>query len=388
MNKKNIALIVSGGEGKRFDKKKPKQFFKINEKTILEITVKKFIDSKLLDKIVVVCSKEYLTDTKKTLRNQNVLITLGGETRQDSVYNGLKFCKKFKPNKIIIHDVVRPFFSIKVLNDIFKKIERKVCVIPALKIFDSVRSIKSNNYSDINRDNLKLIQTPQGFNYNEIFNAHNRFKNLNITDDSLLAYKNGCKIKILEGEYFNFKITEKNDLERSKIIIAKNMNNTTRTGSGFDVHKFTKGNFLILFGIKIPFDKSLEGHSDADVGFHSLVDAILGAIGKGDIGEHFPPSEKKWKNKNSLFFLEYAANILDEENFKINNLDLTIICEKPKISKYKQKMKEKISKALNIKLNKINIKGTTTEKLGFLGREEGIACQANVTVSMKNDFDI
>merc|ERR1711998_642240 len=133
----------------------------------------------------------------------------------------------------------------------------------------------------------------------------------------------------LKGEYFNFKITEKSDLERSKIIIAKNMNNTTRTGSGFDVHKFTKGNFLILFGIKIPFDKSLEGHSDADVGFHSLVDAILGAIGKGDIGEHFPPSEKKWKNKNSLFFLKYAASILDEEKFKINNLDLTIICEKP-----------------------------------------------------------
>ena len=382
---KIIALIVSGGEGKRFDKKKPKQFFKINEKTILEITVKKFIDSKLLDKIIVVCSKDYLNDTKRILKKENVLLTLGGKTRQDSVYNGLKFCKKYKPNKIIIHDVVRPFFSIKLLKAIMKKIEKKVCVIPTLKIFDSVRSIKSNNYANVNRDNLKLIQTPQGFNYDEIFDAHMKFKSLNITDDSLLAYKNGSKIKIVEGEYFNYKITEKNDLQRSNFTMAKNIEYNTRTGSGFDVHKFTKGNFIILFGIKIPFNKSLEGHSDADVGFHSLVDAILGSIGKGDIGEHFPPSDKKWKNKNSLFFLEYAASILDEEKFKINNLDLTIICEKPKISKYKEKMKEKIAKILNIKKNIVNIKGTTTEKLGFLGREEGIACQVSVLVLKKNE---
>mgnify|MGYP001329412445 CR=1 FL=1 len=386
MSKKNIALIVSGGEGKRFDKNKPKQFFKINEKTILEITVKKFVDSKLFDKITIVCSKAYLNDTKKILKKENVLITLGGETRQDSVFNGLKFCKKYNPNKILIHDVVRPFFSVRLLNDVLKKIDKKICVIPALKIFDSVREVKRNNYNDLNRNNLKLIQTPQGFNYDEILNAHKKFEKLNITDDSLLAYKNGCKIKIVDGEYFNYKITEKNDLLENKLIINRNMNDTTRTGSGFDVHKFTKGDFLILCGIKIPFNKSLEGHSDADVGFHSLVDAILGSIGKGDIGEHFPPSQKKWKDKNSLFFLEYAVKLLDKEKFKINNLDLTIICEKPKMTNYKEKMKRKISEVLNIELNKINIKATTTEKLGFLGREEGIACQANVTVSMKNDF--
>ncbi len=388
MNKKNIALILSGGEGKRFDKKKPKQFFKIYNKSILEITVRKFIDSKLFKNIVIVCPKNYKKETSKILKEYKVKIVIGSDTRQKSVLNGIKECKKFNVENIIIHDVVRPFFSISLLKNILENLKRKKCVVPSLDVYDSIRIYKKKNYENINRENLKLIQTPQGFKFNTIYNAHKNTKVNNFTDDSMLAFEDGNVISLIPGEILNFKITEKKDLNKSLSLFREFMNSSNiRTGNGFDVHKFTDGSYIKLLGIKIPFSKSLEGHSDADVGFHAIVDAILGSIGKGDIGEHFPPTKDRWKNKNSLFFLEYANNLLKLENFIINNLDVTIICERPKIIPYKKKMKEKIANILDIDVSLINIKGTTTEKLGFLGREEGIACQSTVTVSKKNDFN-
>ncbi len=388
MNRKNIALILSGGEGKRFDKSKPKQFFKINDQTILEITVEKFIKSNLFDNIIVVCPLRHKSETIRLLNKFNVIVVTGGETRQKSVLNGLEKSKNYKSENIIIHDVVRPFFSKKLLNDILDNLKKNNCVIPSLNVYDSIRLYTKNTYKNIERENLKLIQTPQGFKFDVIYNAHKNASKFNFTDDSLLVFNNEKNVSLIPGEIFNFKITEKNDFNKSIKLLEDVMNNVNvRTGNGFDVHKFKKGKSLLLFGIEIPFDKSLVGHSDADVGFHSIVDAILGSIGKGDIGEHFPPHEKKWKNKNSLFFLEYANNLLQKESFIINNLDITVICERPKIINYKKKMKNKISSILKINTGLINIKGTTTEKLGFLGREEGIACQSTVTISKKNDFN-
>ncbi len=383
---KVIALIVSGGEGKRFDKKLPKQFFKINNKSILEQCVKKFVESNLFNKVVVVCNKDFMDDSKKILKKYKLYYVKGGSTRQESVYNGLKSIKKYSPNKVLIHDAVRPFFSKNLLCEIIKKIESHQSVIPALKTFDSVRLFEKAKYENLNRDNIKLIQTPQAFDFIKIYNAHKKFKNENNTDDSLLFYRNGNKIKIIKGEIMNFKITKKKEFEEFKKIYEGKKNNfNLRIGNGFDVHKFKKGKKLKLLGISFPFNKSLMGHSDADVGIHALVDAILGAISKGDIGEHFPPTEEKWKNKNSEFFLEFTKNLMKKNGFLLNNIDLTIICENPKISKYKQKMKEKISKILEINKDNVNIKGTTTEKLGFLGREEGIACQAIVSVFKINE---
>ena len=183
----------------------------------------------------------------------------------------------------------------------------------------------------------------------------------------------------------NFKITTKEDYNIGKLIVKENNNmSDIRVGTGFDVHKFKKGKKLKLFGITIPFDKSLDGHSDADVGFHSIVDAILGGLCLGDIGNHFPPTDNKWKNKQSIFFMTHVKKLLKNEKFKINNLDVTLICEKPKVSQYQKRFIKSVAEALDIDCRKINIKGTTTEKLGFLGREEGIACQVSVTLS-KND---
>ncbi len=381
MKNSNIAIILSGGEGKRFDKKLPKQFFNINGLTILELTLEKFLISNFFSKIIIVCNKKYIEKTKKILKDPKVVIIEGGETRQKSVFNGLKECSKSNPSNVIIHDVVRPLFSKKLLENIFLSLKKNDSAVPAINTKDSIRLIKKDLYQDVSRNNMNLIQTPQGFNFYKIFEAHKSFIDSDSSDDSIIFSKNGNNVTIINGEVVNFKITTKEDLELAKMITKNIKLSDIRVGSGFDVHKFKKGDELILLGLKIPFDKSLEGHSDADVGYHTIVDAILGALSMGDIGEHFPPSEKRWKGKDSSFFMTFAKDVLEKRQYKINNLDITLICEEPKIIDFKSKMIKNVSEILKINKEIVNIKGTTTEKLGFLGRKEGIACLTNVTIS-------
>ena len=384
MQKNNLAIILSGGLGNRFDSKVPKQFFKINNMTIIEESVEKFISSNRFNQIIIVSHKDYLKKTKDLLKNDKLKIISGGKSRQESVFFGLKEAKKFNPDNVIIHDSVRPLFSKDLIDVILNGLKSYNGIIPSMNANDSVRIYKKGVFDDIPRTNLKLIQTPQGFEFNSIFNAHQKLKNKTFTDDSIMLYQFDRKIKIINGEKLNFKITTKDDLELAKIIERKTNMNNIRVGNGFDVHKFKKGDKLTIFGVKIPFNKSLSGHSDADVGFHSIVDAILGALCKGDIGNHFSPDDNKWKDKDSIIFMKFAKKLLIEENFKINNLDITLICEKPKVSKYKKLFLESVCKSLEVDKSLVNIKGTTTEKLGFLGREEGIACQVSVTIS-KNE---
>ena len=385
MQKNNLAIILSGGTGTRFDLSKPKQFYKLNKKTIIETTVEKFINSNLFNYIIVVSHKKFFNLTKNLFNNTNIKVVLGGENRQKSVFCGLTAAKSFNPKYVLIHDAVRPFFSINLLKNVLKKLKGEISVIPSINVYDSVRYFKNNKYSDVFRENLKLIQTPQGFCFNSIYEAHKKNKESIHTDDSMILYELKNKIRLIKGEKINFKITTKEDYNIGKLIVKENNDmSDIRVGTGFDVHKFKKGKKLKLFGITIPFDKSLEGHSDADVGFHSIVDAILGGLCLGDIGNHFPPTDNKWKNKQSIFFMTHVKKLLKNEKFKINNLDVTLICEKPKVSQYQKRFIESVAEALDIDCRKINIKGTTTEKLGFLGREEGIACQVSVTLS-KND---
>ena len=384
MSQNNLAIILSGGLGKRFDKKLPKQFYKLNNKHILEISVEKFIKSNLFKKIIVVTSSEFMNLTKEILEKKSVKIVIGGETRQKSVLNGLIEGKKYKIDNVLIHDAARPLVTVSLIKNIVNKIQKYDCVIPMIKVNDSLRRFEKNIYEDIKRENVNIIQTPQAFKFNRILNAHLKFENKNFTDDSIILSKDGIKINPIEGEFINFKITTKDDLEVANMIEGKRSNQVIRVGSGFDVHEFEKGDAIKLFGVTIPFNKKLKGHSDADVGLHALTDAILGAIGKGDIGEHFPPSNSKWKNQNSEIFLLYSKKLMEKDGYKISNLDLTLMCEKPKVTKYKTQFKEKIALLLNIKSKDVNVKATTTEKLGFLGREEGIACHAIVTVS-KNE---
>ncbi len=387
MQKNNIAIILSGGTGSRFKSKTPKQFLKIGENSIIEMSVYKFINSKRFKKIIIVSHKSYVEKTKELFnKNKTIVVIEGGTSRQKSVFNGLKTAKIFNAKYVFIHDAVRPFFSEELIDLMLEDLSKNDGVIPAVNIYDSVREVKRNSYVNISRKNLKAIQTPQGFKFSSIFNAHKIQKSLEYTDDSMILYETIKRIKIIDGQNFNFKITTKDDLDFGKKFIkgGEKMNNI-RVGTGFDVHKFKKGKFLILFGIKIPFNKSLDGHSDADVGFHAIVDSILGALCLGDIGNHFPPTNDKWKNKRSIYFMRFAEKLLLKNHYKINNIDITLICEEPKVSKYQTHFIDSISKALKIKKNIINVKGTTTEKLGFVGREEGIACQVSVTIS-DNEF--
>ena len=385
MQKNNLAIILSGGTGTRFDISKPKQFYKLNKKTIVETTVEKFVNSNFFNHIIVVSHKDFFKFTKSLFNNKNIKVILGGENRQKSVFNGLSAAKSFNPKYVLIHDAVRPFFSMNLLKNVLKKLKGEISVIPSINVYDSVRYFKNNKYSDVFRENLKLIQTPQGFCFNSIYEAHKKNKESIHTDDSMILYELKNKIRLIKGEKMNFKITTKEDYKIGKLIVKENNDiSDIRVGTGFDVHKFKKGKKLKLFGITIPFDKSLDGHSDADVGFHSIVDAILGGLCLGDIGNHFPPTDNKWKNKKSIFFMTYVKKLLKNEKFKVNNLDVTLICEKPKVSQYQKRFIKSVAEALDIDCKKINIKGTTTEKLGFLGREEGIACQVSVTLS-KND---
>ena len=382
MQKNNLAIILSGGTGKRFDISKPKQFYKLNKKTIIETTVEKFVNSNFFNYIIVVSHKDFFKFTKNLFNNTNVKVILGGENRQKSVFNGLRAAKSLDPKYVLIHDAVRPFFSMNLLKRVLKNLEGEISVIPSIKVYDSVRYFKNKKYSNVFRESLKLIQTPQGFCFNSIYEAHKKNKESIHTDDSMILYELKNKIKLIKGEKINFKITTKEDYKIGKLIVEENNNmSDIRVGTGFDVHKFKKGKKLKLFGITIPFNKSLDGHSDADVGFHSIVDAILGGLCLGDIGNHFPPTDKKWKNKQSIFFITHVKKLLKNEKFQINNLDVTLICEEPKVSQYQKRFIKSVAGALDVDCSKINIKGTTTEKLGFLGREEGIACQVSVTLS-------
>ena len=377
---KNIALVLlCGGIGKRFSKTLPKQFHKINNLTILELNLKTFISFSIFSYITIVSSKKYILKTRQICRKffsngLTINIIEGGNTRQLSSKKGCKDLEKYSPKKILIHDVARPFVNKDLVTRLIKNTKKDSGCIPVLKINDTIKDIKNGVINSVKRDNLYVIQTPQCFNFEVIYNAHMNATINNYTDDSSLASDYGAKITTTEGLKENIKITTMEDLENSKI------NNNIVVGSGFDVHEFTKGKSLTLCGIQIPFSKKLKGHSDADVGIHTIVDAILGALSLGDIGDHFPPTDSKWKNANSLIFLEKCYSLIKKLNSQIIHIDLTFICEEPKLTKHKLKMKKKIAEILKIDTDKINIKATTTETLGFLVRKEGIAAQATVTL--------
>lgn len=386
MSKKVSVIILCAGVSKRFKNNVPKQLYKINQKSLLQINLEIFTKNNSINDIVVVSSKKYLKKTNEISNKFSSKIVIGGKTRQQSVYNGLKALKKRSPNFVLIHDCARPFVTQNLIDELIKNTTTKNASIPAIKIVDSVKKITEEKSKVIDRENLFSIQTPQCFPFEIIYNAHKNTKSISFTDDSSLVEKLNFPVKIVEGSRKNIKITSNRDIPFAKMIYnsLQTGNFVNKVGLGFDVHKFEKGDKVTLCGIDIPFDKKLIGHSDADVCFHSIVDAILGSLSLGDIGDHFPPNEKKWKNANSKIFMDFAKIKLAENNAEIQNLDLTIICEQPKIGKYKQQMREQVSSILDLSVDLVNVKATTSEKLGFTGREEGIAAQSIVLIKSES----
>lgn len=389
---KIVALITACGRGNRFNRGEgiPKQYLPLAGIPMLRHSIMAFLNHPQVSDVLCVIHPDDIELYEQSTIGLDLLNPVfGGETRQASIRIGLEELIDYKPNKVLIHDGVRPFVSKRIINGILEKLESHPAVIPAIAVEDTIKKIGDGKIEwTLERENLWRAQTPQGFLYQDILNSHIAFKNLNFTDDSALNEYAGIPVAIVPGSQNNFKITTEEDYDRAKHMIPfliDDYREETRCGIGFDVHGFRKiendeNNFIRLCGTEIEFDKKILAHSDGDVGIHALIDALLGAIGQGDIGEHFPPSEQKWKNCDSREMLKKVYELIQKSSASILNIDLTIICEKPKILKYKNKMKEEISAILGISTQRINIKATTTEKLGFIGREEGIACQAIASV--------
>ncbi len=397
--KKIDFLLLASGEGNRFSKKIRKQFVYIGNKTIIEIAIENILKWRRCKRIILVCSLknievEYQRIIKSMLQkyNNRIFVTDGGKYRKDSVFNGLNYLEKNVVDPmpfVAIHDCARPFIKIEILERIFNKFNNHIKgIVPALPIVDTIKTFKKNKIlKTLDRNKIIKIQTPQFFNRELITNLYKKiycdknFSNLNFTDDSSIFETFNYDVAFVKGDYSLEKITFLDDIKKLE------MNKEIRTGLGFDVHKFSlkKTKPLILFGIEIDYNKSLIAHSDGDVGLHALCDSILGSISQQDIGYHFPPSDKKWLNYNSEHFLNFAIKKLKEKNAIINNIDITVLCEMPKINPYRLKIIDKLSKLTNISKEKISIKSTTTESLGFIGRKEGIAVISQITISI---FDL
>ena len=362
-------IILAGGESKRFNSKLPKPYHLYKGKPLLLHSIDKAKNYGKFNKIVLVINKKHKTYIKK-LKIKGLKIVTGGKTRAESAYKGLKSIKSLNIKNVMVHDAARPNFSLKLLDRLYKELKINDCVIPAIQTTDSIKQKSSNIIINLIRKNIFLIQTPQAFNYKKLYALQNN-KGVEITDDANLFVKAGKKIKIIKGEINNSKITINSDIK---------VNNLFKYGLGFDVHRLVPNKKLYMGGIKIPSPLGTLGHSDGDPVLHAVTDAILGACNMGDIGEKFSDKNKKYKNIRSTILLKKIIDEIENKGYIINNLDINIITQKPKIQKYKKKITDCIAKICNISSTQINIKGKTTEKLGVIGKEKAIACEVIASV--------
>ena len=369
-------ILLAAGKSKRFENTIPKQYTKLGNKTILEHSLDAFGDFQQIKKTILVYNKKHKKYLKK-LNLKNVIKITGGDTRQQSTFKALSKIKNMHCKKVLIHDSARPFPSKELINKIISNIKKNDAVIPVIKINDATKRVEKNIvFKNIERDSLRLSQTPQGFTFKKIYEKHKNNSYEQCDDDAALFTNDDEKVLCINGSKKNFKITDKEDLEIFKLL-KKGKN---YSGIGFDVHKLVKGRSLYLGGIKIPFLLGLEGHSDADPVLHALTDSLLGACRLGDIGKLFSDKNKKYKNIRSTILLKKVIELIKSKNFSINNIDVNIIAQKPKIKKYSKKMIATISKLCEINSNQINIKGKTTEKLGLIGKGKAIACEIITSV--------
>ena len=368
-------ILLAGGNSNRFNSNLAKPYHKIAGKTLLEISLNKSLLFKQIKKTVVVYNKKHVKALKRA-NLKKVKFIKGGKTRQESTYNALKYLANEKGvSKVLIHDSARPNFSLKLLGSIFKNMNNYRAVVPSLRINDAVKQKLQKYIIGKSRNNLFITQTPQCFNLKEIYNLHKLHKHRYLDDDFSLL-KNFNKVKLIEGEKSNFKITDKSDFENLKSIYKSKLN----VGIGFDVHRLVPKRKFYLGGLIVKSQLGTLGHSDGDPVLHSIIDAILGACKMGDIGKKFSDKSKRFKNIRSTILLKQVIEQIKLKGYFVNNIDINIITQTPKIQKYKNKMIEKIAELCEISKNQINIKGKTTEKLGVVGKEKAIACEVITSV--------
>ena len=373
-------ILLAAGDSKRLKSNTPKPYNIINNKTVMEHSLDAFKNFDKIKKTIIVFNKKHKNHLNK-LNLKNILKIRGGKTRQESTFIALKKIKRMGCKKVLIHDAARPYPSKKIIGKIINNLKRNHAVVPIIKISDATKRIEKNIiFKNIQRKSLRFSQTPQGFTFKKIYEKHMKNTDVSFEDDSALFTNDREKVFTVVGNKKNLKITDKDDLDIFKSLKNKKI----YYGIGFDVHRLIKGKKLYLGGIKIPFALGLKGHSDGDSVLHALMDALLGACKLGNIGKLFSDKNKKYKNIRSTILLKKVVELIKSKNFTINNIDMNIITQKPKINKYSKKILYNISKLCEINLNQINIKGKTTEKLGLIGKEKAIASEVIVSVN-KND---
>jgi 2-C-methyl-D-erythritol 4-phosphate cytidylyltransferase/2-C-methyl-D-erythritol 2,4-cyclodiphosphate synthase len=377
-------LIVAAGSGSRHGGDLPKQYQLLGGKPMLRHTVEAFLRHPGIDQVRVVIGEGHETLYQQTigqlLPESHIL---GGATRQESVRRGLEALSVSPPRLVLIHDAARPLTEPGIIDRVIATLGAKPAAIVALPVVDSLRREAGGPIAggSVDRDGLWQVQTPQGFWFDAILAAHRAATDDLATDDATLAEKSGIPITLVEGAMSNLKVTRAGDLATAEAFLAARLGDI-RTGSGFDVHKFAPGDHVTICGIKVPHTHALEGHSDADVGLHALTDAILGCIGAGDIGSHFPPTDPRWRGADSAIFLQHAIDGVRERGGVVAHLDVTIICERPKVGPHRAEMVARVAEITGLRPDQISVKATTTEGLGFTGRREGIAAQGTATVRL------
>jgi 2-C-methyl-D-erythritol 4-phosphate cytidylyltransferase/2-C-methyl-D-erythritol 2,4-cyclodiphosphate synthase len=381
------AVVVAAGQGARAGGDLPKQFRRIAGETLLERALTAFVALPSIAFVQPVIRPSDLPLVRQLTSGMNVLQPVaGGSTRQASVLAGLDALASRSPNIVLVHDAARPFASAQLISRAIKAAEMTGAAIPSLPATDTVKRVDKDGRVEatLDRSSIHLVQTPQAFAFPALLAAHRRAaaeSRDDFTDDAALAEWAGMKVSVFPGEPGNVKFTTPEDFARAEMTQAAAFGDV-RVGSGLDVHAFGPGDHVMLGGVRIPHNQALTGHSDADVALHALTDAILGALAEGDIGVHFPPSDPQWRGASSDRFLEFAIARVRARKGHISHLDLTIVCEAPRIGAHRDTMRANIARLSGIDIERVAIKATTSEKLGFTGRGEGIVAQATATVRL------
>jgi 2-C-methyl-D-erythritol 4-phosphate cytidylyltransferase / 2-C-methyl-D-erythritol 2,4-cyclodiphosphate synthase len=386
-----VAVIVAGGSGLRAGGGLPKQYQLVGGKPVIRWTLEAFLAHPLISKVQTVIGIGHEALFAQATEGLTALLTpvAGGGSRQDSCRAGIEACAGFAPDKILIHDAARPFLSPDLISNVINELDYAAAVIPGLPVADTMKYAPSGMIEKtVDRASLWFVQTPQGFRFNQILTAHRQALadgKTAFTDDAAVAEYAGMKVQIVAGEQKNRKLTTSHDIfeaDREHSLRRFETLPDVRIGQGIDFHVFEKGSHVTLCGVEIPHTQKLKGHSDADVALHAVTDSILGAIGEADIGQHFPPTDKQWKGAASSIFIAKAMELLKARGGMLAHIDITVLAEAPRIGPHLSAMKASLQAMLGLSLDRIAIKATTTEKMGAIGRKEGMSASAIATVRL------
>ena len=382
------AVIVAGGRGQRAGGDVPKQYRQLAGEAVIRPALKAFLDHPKVNAVqpVIHVEDEAAFKAATTGLKPFRLPVAGGATRQGSVRAGLEALRTSSPDFVLIHDAARPFLTADLISRAIEAAAKHGAAVPAVPVADTVKKVDDHEVitETLDRSRLRLVQTPQAFSFSLIMDAHQRAANAgrdDFTDDAALAEWAGHRVTAFAGESSNVKLTTNDDIVRAEALRMAALADV-RTGNGFDVHAFGDGDHVMLGGIRIPHSGGVIGHSDADVVLHALVDALLGALADGDIGTHFPPSDPQWRGASSDHFLEFACGRVRARGGMIAHLDATVVCEVPRVSPHRDAMRGRIAAIAGIPIERVAVKATTSEKLGFTGRREGIVAMATATVRL------